>query len=122
MKLNTFKTVLIAGALSMGASVSPALAGERIHVSVPFSFTVGTTKMAAGDYNVTESENGLVTIAGDKTSAIFLTVPGDSKDKNALSFMDNANRNLTAIEVSGAQSREIPMHSTARKVAFVSSR
>lgn len=122
MKLNKVRTVLIASALSFVGGVSPAAAAERLHVTVPFSFTVGDTKMAAGVYNITESENGLVTIAGSKTSAIFLTVPGDNKDRSALSFESNPSHTLTAIDVSGAQSREVPVHGSDRKVSFVRAR
>jgi hypothetical protein len=85
---------------------------------------VGNTKMAAGDYSITESENGMVTISGAKTSAMVLTVPGATKgDASALSFTADANPVLTAIAVTGSVSREIPLHSAAdRKPALVSAR
>jgi hypothetical protein len=125
MKLNMFKTLTFASVITITGAASLASAAERLHVSVPFSFMIGNTKMAAGDYNITQSENGMVTIEGAKTSAMFLTVPGESKESavSALSFTADASPVLKAIAVSGSVSREIPLHSAAdRKPALVSAR
>jgi hypothetical protein len=125
MKLNTFKKLTIATVITITGAASLASAADRLHVSVPFSFMVGNTKMAAGDYSITQSENGMVTIEGAKTSAMVLTVPGEMTGKatSALSFTGDSNPTLKAIVVSGSVSREIPLHSaTDRKPALVSAR
>ncbi len=122
MKLNT---LAIASLMTVSATASLMSAAETLRVNVPFSFMVGSTKMAAGDYSITQSANGMVTIEGAKSSAMVLTVPGEMKNKsaNALSFTGDANPVLTSIAVDGSVSREIPVHSTAdRKPALVSAR
>jgi hypothetical protein len=126
MKQHMFKTILIASVMTVSGAVLPASAAEALHVKVPFSFLVGNAKMAAGDYSITQSENGMVTLSGAKTSAMVLTVPADYSKTNAtgLSFTSvDANPVLTSIQVSGAISREIPLHNGAdRKAALVSAR
>jgi hypothetical protein len=92
---------------------------------VPFSFLVGGTKMPAGDYNVTQSENGMVTLTGAKASAMVLTVPADYSKSNTtgLNFTASADSPvLTGIQVSGAVTREIPNHSAERKAVLASAR
>jgi hypothetical protein len=125
MKQNMFKTLVIAGVITISGAVLPASAAERLHVSVPFSFMVSGTKMAAGDYNIIQSDNGIVTLEGAKTSAMVLTVPSDYSKGNtaALSFTKSeSNPVLTSIQISGSVSREIPQHATERKVALASAR
>jgi len=126
MKLNMFKTTVIASAIALSGAALSASAAERLHVNVPFSFMVGNTKMAAGDYNISQSENGMVTLSGTKTSAMVLTVPAEYAKNNGtgLSFAStDSSPVLTSIQVSGAVSREIPLHNFAdRKVALASAR
>jgi hypothetical protein len=126
MKQNMFKTILVASVVTVSGAVLPACAAETLHVSVPFSFTAGNAKMAAGDYSISQSENGMVTLSGTKTSAMVLTVPADYSSANltGLSFTSiDANPVLTSIQVSGAVSREIPLHGGAeRKAALASTR
>ena len=125
MKLNMFKTTMIASVIAISGAVLTASAAERLHVNVPFSFMVGNTKMAAGDYNITQAENGMVTLSGAKTSAMVLTVPADSKgNTTGLSFTSTeSNPVLSSIQVSGSVAREIPLHNGAdRKVVLASAR
>jgi hypothetical protein len=122
MKQKMFKTLVLSGVIAISGAVLPASAAETLHVSVPFSFMVGGAKMAAGDYNITQSDNGMVTLVGAKTSVMVLTVPSDYSKGNtsALSFTSGA---LTSIEVSGSVSREIPLHTgSERKAALASAR
>lgn len=124
MKQNMFKTIVLSSVMTISAAVLPASAAERLHVTVPFSFVVGGAKMAAGDYNITESENGMVTLVGAKTSAMVLTVPAEySKGSStALSFTSSdSNPVLTSIQVSGSLSRGIPQHSSTERKAVLSS-
>ena len=111
--------------MTIGGAVLPASAAERLHVNVPFSFMVGSTKMPAGEYNITQSENGMVMLSGTKASAMVLTVPADYTKNNTsgLAFTANAdNPVLTSIQISGAVSRDIPNHSAERKAALASAR
>jgi hypothetical protein len=125
MKLNMFKTIVLGSVMTLGGAVLPASAAEGLHVNVPFSFMVGTTKMPAGEYSVTQSENGMVLLTGSKASAMVLTVPSDYTKTNTtgLAFTQSADSPvLTSIQVSGAVSREIPNHSAERKAALASAR
>jgi hypothetical protein len=125
MKLNMFKTLVIASVMTVTGAVLTASAAERLHVSVPFSFMVGGTKLPAGDYSITQSENGMVTLIGSKSSAMVLTVPADYTKSNVtgLSFTaSEVSPVLTSIQISGAVSREIPVHTGERKAALASAR
>ena len=125
MKLNMFKTIFLGSVMTLGGAVLPASAAEGLRVNVPFSFMVGTTKMPAGEYSVTQSDNGMVTLAGSKASAMVLTVPSDYTKTNTtgLAFTSSADSPvLTSIQVSGAVSREIPNHSAERKAVLASAR
>lgn len=121
MKQKMFKTCLVTGVMIILGAALPVSAAERLHVTVPFSFTVGGARMAAGDYAITQSENGIVTFLGAKTSAMVLSVPADyvKGNGNVISFASRASSQvLTGIQVSGA-SREIPNHSSAEQSAAV---
>lgn len=123
MKQNMFKTIVLSGVIALSAL--PATAAEALHVHVPFSFVAGGAKLAAGDYNITQSENGVVTLVGEKTSAMVLTVPAGytSGAETKLSFSSsNADKVLTSIQVGGFQGREIPLHSAERQNVLASAR
>jgi hypothetical protein len=125
MKLNMIKTMVLGTVMVLGGAVLPASAAEGLRVSVPFSFIVGGAKMPAGDYSVTQSENGMVTLSGAKASAMVLTVPADYSKSNTtgLNFTSTTDSPvLTSIQVSGAVSREIPNHSAERKASLASAR
>lgn len=125
MKQNMFKTLVLGSVITLTGAVLPAAAAERLHVSVPFSFMVGGAKLPAGEYNITQSENGMVIMSGNKASAMFLTVPAESTKGGAtsLSFTSsNAAPVLTGIQISGSVSREIPIRNSDRKAILASAR
>lgn len=125
MKLFSLKTIAIGSILSLAGAALPAFAVENLHVRVPFSFMVGGTKMPAGEYTISQSENGMMTLSSQKASAMVLTVPSDYSKNNAtgLSFTSaDQNPVLTTVQVGGAISREIPQRSADRKANLVSSR
>jgi hypothetical protein len=125
MKLNTIKSLVLGCVMTLAAAVLPASAAERLHVTVPFSFIVGGTKMPAGDYNITQSPSGMVTLSSAKASAMVLTVPADytKSDLSALNFTPNTDSPvLTSINISGSFSRQIPVRNAERKAVLASSR
>jgi hypothetical protein len=125
MKLDMFKTLAIGSVMTLAGAVLPASAAEGLRVSVPFAFSVNGTKLPAGNYSVTQSENGMVTLSGAKASAMVLTVPADYSKTNTsgLGFTASSeNPVLTSILVSGSVSREIPNHSGERKANLASAR
>jgi hypothetical protein len=113
MKQNIFKTAALAGALIAGTS-SLAVAAPTMRVNVPFSFVVNGQEMASGEYSVSESDSGLVTLLGDKTSVMFLTIPAHptAGDASALNFVSKKHHAyLTGIHVAGFADREVMLHS-----------
>jgi copper(I)-binding protein len=125
MKQNMFKTLVLTGVVAISGAVFPASAAENLHVNVPFSFMVGSAKMAPGNYTISQSDNGMITVVGSKSSAMVLSVPSDytKGDKTALNFTSENNTPvLTQIQVSGSVSREIPLRSNERKALLASAR
>ena len=124
MKLNSFKTLAIGSVIGIAGAALPASAQDGLRVSVPFAFQVGETRLPAGDYSVTQSENGMLLLTGAKASAMVMTVPADytKGDTYKLSFVSKTDPVLTSVQMSGAYTREIPNHITARKEALVTAR
>ncbi len=114
MKLDMFKTVFIGSVMTIAGAALPVSAAQ-LHVTVPFSFSVAGTTLPAGEYNVSESDNGILTLSGYKGSAMVMTTPSDYS-RNALTGLDfvtgaDKTRVLTGIQISGALGREIPVRS-----------
>jgi hypothetical protein len=117
MKQNIFKTVTIASALVISGAAFSASAGERLRVNVPFSFMVGTTQFAAGEYRIEQADNGLLTVQGAKTSAMVLTTPSDvAKTGTTGLYFTNSNSHayLTAVQVEGTPARELTNKTTVK--------
>jgi hypothetical protein len=117
MKQNIFKTVTIASALMISGAAFSASAGERLRVNVPFSFTVGNTQFAAGDYRIEQSDNGILTVQGAKSSAMVLTTPSDvAKLGTTGLYFTNSNSHayLTSVRVEGSPARSLPGNTTVK--------
>jgi len=117
MKQNIFKTVTIASALMISGAAFSASAGERLRVNVPFSFMVGNTQFAAGEYRIEQADNGILTVQGAKMSAMILTTPSDvAKTGTTGLYFTNSNSHayLTTVQVEGAPARELPSNTTVK--------
>ena len=83
-------TLMAFCAFGVTTTAVPAFCGspETLHVTVPFAFTAGATNLPAGDYTVLEAESHVLTIRGNRTSAMVLSITGEegAGDKNALTF------------------------------------
>jgi len=83
---NTFKVVMIAGVLVMGAAqaVEAQQAERMVTVRVPFAFQVEGNKLPAGDYTILE-QSGWVQIQtkAGKNAAHVLTMPVVNKEQKA---------------------------------------
>ncbi|MEB2360094.1 MAG: hypothetical protein HUU41_08545 [Bryobacteraceae bacterium] len=77
MPPKTFATLSLA-ALLMSA---PGFAELPLKATIPFDFTVGTTRMAAGEYTFTYSMPGVVRISSPdwKASCLVLTMPVETR-------------------------------------------
>src|SRR5271154_3204063 len=98
MKINSVKSMIAAGLLTMTvAVVAPAQSANSLIVNVPFAFIVAGTKLAAGAYSIQEeSDNGLILIRGrtpGQQSVAVLTRTGGSyqgNEESGLVFERNA--------------------------------
>ena len=109
---NKLRTLLAFSAIGMSFAALPALAGETLHVSVPFAFTAGKTAMPAGEYTVYENEAHLVLIRGAKASVMVLGTAGaESQGGNSLGF-ERTNKGgflLRSIHSAGQPSSLLPL-------------
>src|ERR1700761_7395494 len=104
--MKMFKTVAMTGALAITSLVPAFAQTELMRVTVPFSFLVGTQKMAAGQYDVqTEQANGLVTIQGEGRGVAVITSPfseAPADGKSSLIFENTeAGPRLVRVQLDG---------------------
>jgi len=126
-------TMIGAAAIVIGAA-SPARAEQRLVANVPFDFIVGTLRLPAGHYVVTESDDrAVVSIANtnghDFTFVLTIAESLDETiDQPELVFKQyGGQRFLSDVLTSGSDGREIPLNGstmaeTVDHVAMVSFR
>jgi hypothetical protein len=121
MKQVIFKTIAFAGALMISGAAFTASAGERLRVNVPFSFMVGNTQFAAGEYRIEASDNGLLTLQGEKSAAMVLTTPAEmtKSGTTGLRFTsNNSHAYLTTVQVEGEAARELSFSGPTHKLTM----
>jgi len=108
-----------AAAIVIGAA-SPARAEQRLVANVPFDFIVGTLRMPAGHYVVTESDDRAVVSIANTNGHDFpfvLTVAeslDQTIDQPELVFKQyGGQRFLSDVLTSGSDGREIPLNGSA---------
>jgi hypothetical protein len=109
---NKLRTLLAFSAIGMSFAALPAIAGETLHVTVPFAFTAGKTAMPAGEYTVYENEAHMVLIRGAKASVMVLGTPGTESqdDKNSLGFQrTRAGFTLRSVHAFGQPTSLLPV-------------
>ena len=84
------KTYATVGLFTLLA-VAPAFAEQPLQATIPFDFTIGSTRMHAGDYAINFEHGGLVWVkrADGKASYALLTIPlrvADSSEPGRLVF------------------------------------
>lgn len=117
--MKMFKTMAIAGALAVTSLVPAFAQADSMRVTVPFAFTVGTQKMAAGEYDVqSEVVNGLVLIQGEGRGIAVLTSPFGAPSPNAKANLVFENTEegprLVRVQLEGEPSRSVAGPSQAR--------
>jgi hypothetical protein len=84
------QTLMACCAIGVTTAAVPAFCGssETLRITVPFAFTAGGANLPAGDYTVFEGDSHVLTIRGNRGSAMVLATVGEEgvSDKNALTF------------------------------------
>ena len=132
MKIQSVKSMIAAGLLTVTAAVvAPAQSATSLLVNVPFAFSVGATKLAAGAYSIQEvSDNGLILIQSRTPgqSIAVLTRAGGSylgNNDSGLVFERNAEGEafLTKVQIIGEPDRLLSVPSSAAvKTTLVSAK
>jgi hypothetical protein len=81
MKL--FHTLGAIGLLAFAAASAPAAIADSMRVHVPFAFVVAGQQFAPGDYTVTQSDTGIVSVQGAGHGAMALSFPAEPVPGNA---------------------------------------
>ena len=84
MKKFTNALMNLAAAAALTTGFAMAQPAASLTASIPFDFTVGKTKMPAGDYNIASNPmTGVVIVRGVKCrrSAAVLTIPSDARQR-----------------------------------------
>ena len=116
--MKMFKTLRLASVLALAGMANAADYNHALHVNVPFAFAVAGQQFSPGDYEVKESDNGIITIQGEGNAAMVISRPLASAKQNeesGLLFTKSGNRDLLSIAVEGEGSRSIPVHSVIER-------
>ncbi len=121
--MKMFKTLGLLGVLALAGYAGAADGARYLRVNVPFAFVVAGQTLSPGNYNVTETETGVITIQGGGKAAAVISTPGEiSKpgEASALRFTNNNNRTyLVGVSMEGEGTRAIPEHfSAGRNIAL----
>jgi len=132
MKIQSVKSMIAAGLLTVTAAVvAPAQSATSLLVNVPFAFSVGATKLAAGAYSIQEvSDNGLILIQSrtpGQSIAVLTRTGGNYLGNNdsGLVFERNADGEavLTKVQIIGEPDRLLSVPSSAAvKTTLVSAK
>jgi hypothetical protein len=114
--MKMFKTFAVIGVLASAACAYAGDDSRYLHVNVPFAFIVGSEQFAPGNYDVRQTETGIVTVQGQGKAVAFLSAPLDiakAGEASGLRFTNNASREyLSAISMEGEGTRSVPVHFT----------
>lgn len=123
--MKMLKTCGAFAALAFAGSAGAAEYSHYLKVNVPFSFVVAGQQFAAGQYNIKESENGIITVQGQGKAAAVISTPSEMAkpgETSRLSFTSNESREyLSGVSVEGEVSRAVPTPNvTERKLTLAS--
>jgi len=108
------RNTLTALALACACFTVPAAAeSEMLQANVPFAFVVGTKKLPAGEYTFRLSDSGqTVFVVGSAQSSMVRALPSAAATDSSEGLVfkrQNGNEYLVRVQVSGMESRAIPM-------------
>lgn len=123
--MKMFKAIGLLGVLASGSLIEAADYSHSLRVNVPFSFVVAGQKFAAGQYDVKETETGLITVQGEGKAAAVISTPLEAPKPGvtpALRFKSNDTRDLVSVAMEGEGRRAIPVHSVTERKLTIASR
>ena len=124
MKL--FETLLAASALALPSSVSAASTANTLSVHVPFAFVMAGQQFEAGDYQVHQSDNGVICVQGSGKAAMAISVPVSTAQPGAPSSLrfsrDAEQEHLVGVQLEGAEVRMVPDRESERTAKLTSGR
>ena len=123
--MKMFMTFGAFAGLAFAGSAEAAEYSHYLKVNVPFSFVVAGQQFAAGQYDVKEAANGIITVQGHGKAAAVISTPSEIAkpgETSRISFTSNESREyLSGVFVEGEVSRAVPMPNlTERKLTFAS--
>jgi len=108
MKRTFFQTLALTGVLAISGAVFTASAEEHLSVRVPFSFVVAGKSFAPGQYQVDESNNGVIIVQGAGQAAAVLSVPNEYPKTGSSTGLRFTNAHqLVGVQVEGEVGRSI---------------
>ncbi len=114
--MKMFKTLVAIGVLCSAGSAFGAEQTHLLRVNVPFAFVVEGEQFAAGNYDVSQTESGIVTVQGQGKAVMLLSTPKEaarSGEVSGLRFTNSASHSyLSAVSVEGEGTRAVPVHLT----------
>ena len=122
MKL--FKTFTILGVLASAGAAFGAENSHYLKVTVPFAFVVAGQQFTPGEYSVSQTETGIITVQGRGKAAAVLSTPFEASkygETSGLHFTNNESREyLTGVSVEGEGTRAVPVHLSQRTLTLAS--
>jgi hypothetical protein len=116
------KTLGLLGAAALTSMSLSAATADTLHFRAPFSFVFAGQEFASGDYNIQETENGVLFVQGEGRGAAALSVPEGYTKAGAptgVRFQKSEDRqHLVGLQVEGENSRSVVMPAQDRKIAF----
>jgi hypothetical protein len=106
-------TMCVVSALAFSTLASAAMSGESLRVHVPFSFVVGGQEFTAGEYQVVQSDSGIILVQGEGKAAMAMSIPAGlpkpGSSPNLRFTSSDQKEYLVGVEGETA-SRAIPLH------------
>ena len=103
--MKMFKTFTILGVLASAGSAFAADNSHYLHVNVPFAFVVAGQQFTPGEYNVSQTETGVITVQGRGHAAAVISTPFEEfrpGEISGLHFTNSDSREyLTGVSVEG---------------------
>ncbi len=123
MKTNILKMAGLVSALGAASYASAAEAAYYLHVNVPFAFVVAGQQFAAGEYDIKETNTGIITVQGAGGAAEVLSTPLEAAKEGEHSRLrfttTESGAHLVSVSVEGEGTRSVPAHlGQERKLAL----
>ncbi len=124
--MNMFRTLVTSGVFATASLAGAAEFHHNLRVNVPFAFVVAGQQFAPGQYEVKESNSGLIIVQGGGQAAAVLSTPGENAktgDVSKLSFTsDNSREYLIRVAVEGEQTRNVTVPALTQRKLTLGSR